>query len=161
MNLERNIFLLTPPYPVEERLGKLGLFGGRLPSISLLYLATALRSMCDVNIINASCTIVDLMHVFLTHKGFPTAALDSIPGIVCKGGRWCVTTNDQSGRSQRPRLHSVPRSEPDPDLIPNVHVHVTRLSLLLHILCFVAVLENVSFFSAERVVNEIELLVNQ
>lgn len=56
MNKRTTILLLTPPYPVEERLGKLGILGGRLPSISLLYLATALREIdCTVHIIDASC----------------------------------------------------------------------------------------------------------
>ena len=56
MNAEKKILLLTPPYPVKERLGKLGIFGGRLPSIGLLYLAKALRSTCDVKLIDAACS---------------------------------------------------------------------------------------------------------
>lgn len=56
MNTKKKILLLTPPYPVKERLGKLGIFGGHLPSIGLLYLATALRSTCDVQIIDAACS---------------------------------------------------------------------------------------------------------
>jgi anaerobic magnesium-protoporphyrin IX monomethyl ester cyclase len=56
MNSKRKILLLTPPYPVKERLGKLGILGSHLPSIGLLYLATALRSTCDVAIIDAGCS---------------------------------------------------------------------------------------------------------
>jgi radical SAM superfamily enzyme YgiQ (UPF0313 family) len=56
MNAKKKILLLTPPYPVKERLGKLGILGGHLPSIGLLYLATALRSAGEVEIIDAACT---------------------------------------------------------------------------------------------------------
>ena len=56
MNTRKKILLLTPPYPVKERLGKLGILGGHLPSIGLLYLATALRSAGEVEIIDAACS---------------------------------------------------------------------------------------------------------
>ena len=45
---------MTPPYPSQERLGKLSFFGGCLPSISLLYLASALRDHCELSVLDAS-----------------------------------------------------------------------------------------------------------
>ena len=48
------LILMTPPYPPDERLGKLSIIGGRLPSISLLYLATAVRNLCEVQIVDAA-----------------------------------------------------------------------------------------------------------
>ena len=65
------ILLLTPPYSITERLGKLSIFGGRLPSIGLLYLATALRSMCDVRVIDAACSdssTEDILHHIVQHS---------------------------------------------------------------------------------------------
>jgi hypothetical protein len=56
LNAKKKILLLTPPYPVKERWGKLGIFGGHLPSIGLLYLAAALRTTCEVEIIDAACS---------------------------------------------------------------------------------------------------------
>ena len=56
MNSTKTVLLLTPPYSAKERLGRLSILGGRLPSISLLYLATALREIgCRVHVIDASC----------------------------------------------------------------------------------------------------------
>ncbi len=63
MSLRKKILLLTPPYPVKERLGKLGILGGHLPSIGLLYLATALRSVCEVEIIDAACSGSSKEHI--------------------------------------------------------------------------------------------------
>lgn len=56
MNDRKKLLLLTPPYSIADRLGKLGIFGGRLPAIGLLYLAAAVRSLCDVRIIDGTCS---------------------------------------------------------------------------------------------------------
>lgn len=50
---------MTPPYPSQERLGKLAFLGGRLPSISLLYLASAIRDSCEMSILDASFLDLD------------------------------------------------------------------------------------------------------
>jgi len=54
MSRTTRVLLLTPPYSSQERLGSLGFMGGRLPSISLLYLASAVRECCKLSIIDAS-----------------------------------------------------------------------------------------------------------
>jgi len=46
---------MTPPYTGHERLGKWSLLGGTLPSVSLLYLATSIRRICHVKVVDASC----------------------------------------------------------------------------------------------------------
>lgn len=53
------VLLMTPPYRAEERLGKLRFLGGCLPSISLLYLAAALRDRCDLCVLDASFLDLD------------------------------------------------------------------------------------------------------
>ena len=53
------MLLMTPPYPSQERLGRLGFLGGRLPSISLLYLASALRDHCELSVLDASFLDLD------------------------------------------------------------------------------------------------------
>jgi len=71
MNIRKKILLLTPPYPLNERLGKLGILGGRLPSLGLLYLAAAVRSECEVEIIDAACVDAseeDILHYILQYS---------------------------------------------------------------------------------------------
>ncbi|MGB9082222.1 MAG: radical SAM protein [Desulfuromonadaceae bacterium] len=53
------VLLMTPPYPAQERLGRLSFLGGRLPSISLLYLASALRERCELSVLDASFLDLD------------------------------------------------------------------------------------------------------
>lgn len=54
MNRTKTVLLLTPPYSSRERLGIFGFIGGHLPSISLLYLASAVRECCELSILDAS-----------------------------------------------------------------------------------------------------------
>lgn len=106
-------------------------------------------------------TIVDLMHIFLTHQGFPTAALEGIPGIVYWGeGDVLRQTASQAGRSDLDSL-----AFPDRSLTPiSSHTYMFTSRGCPYRCKFCAssrFWNNVRFFSAERVVNEIELLVNQ
>ena len=54
MNRTKTVLLLTPPYSSHERLGNLRFLGARLPSISLLYLASAIRECCELSVLDAS-----------------------------------------------------------------------------------------------------------
>lgn len=106
-------------------------------------------------------TIIDLMRVFLTHKGFPAAALEEIPGIVYWGEDGALRqTSIRAGRSN---LDSLPY--PDRSLTPiSSHTYMFTSRGCPYRCKFCAssrFWNNVRFFSAERVVNEIELLVNQ
>ncbi len=50
---------MTPPYSSRECLGRLAFLGGRLPSISLLYLASVLRGRCELSVLDASFLNLD------------------------------------------------------------------------------------------------------
>ena len=54
MNRTKTVLLITPPYSSHERLGNLHFLGARLPSISLLYLASAIRDCCELSVLDAS-----------------------------------------------------------------------------------------------------------
>jgi radical SAM superfamily enzyme YgiQ (UPF0313 family) len=106
-------------------------------------------------------TIVDLMHVFLAHHGFPAAALDKTLGIVYWGENGVL--RQTAVRAGRNNLDTLPL--PDRSLTPiSTHTYMFTSRGCPYRCKFCAssrFWNNVRFFSAEHVANEIELLMNQ
>lgn len=129
--------------------------------VHISFLPHTLSPAMDIGCIGeGEDTIVELMHLFVTHNAFPAAGLSAVPGIVYwQDGKLCQT----APRGGRADLDSLP--VPDRELLPiGSHTYLFTSRGCPYRCQFCAssrFWNNVRFFSAERVVDEIELLINR
>ena len=129
--------------------------------VHISFLPYTLSKAMDIGCVGeGEDTIVDLMRIFLAHRSFPSVDLARIKGIVYRDAD-NVMHNTQP-RSVRMDLDSL--SMPDRDLLPiSPHTYMFTSRGCPYRCQFCAssrFWNNVRFFSAERVVAEIELLIN-
>ena len=129
--------------------------------VHISFLPHTLSKAMDVGCVGeGEDTIVDLMRIFLAHHSFPLADIACIHGIIFRDSDNVL--RQTQARSGRVDLDSLPI--PDRDMLPiTSHTYLFTSRGCPYRCQFCAssrFWNNVRFFSAERVVAEIELLIN-
>jgi radical SAM superfamily enzyme YgiQ (UPF0313 family) len=129
--------------------------------VHISFLPHTLSKAMDVGCVGeGEDTIVDLMQIFLARQSFPPADLAGIQGIVYRDTDGVL--HQTLARKGRVDLDSLPM--PDRDILPitsHTYMFTSRGCPYRCQFCASSRFWNeVRFFSAERVVTEIELLIN-